>query len=116
MKVRKQQCSACPWKKTTVPDADIPGGYCVDKHRALRGTIAEPASLQQMVTPNLRMMACHESDPTDPYPCVGWLVHQLGPGNNLALRLRAMDGRFNDLQTVGPQHECIEDTLPEGAT
>lgn len=114
MKVRKRQCKACPWKKSTVPDRDIPGGYCADKHRALRDTIAEPASLRQMVTPSLRIMACHESNPTDAYPCVGWLVHQLGPGNNLALRLMAASsGQFNGLQTIGPQHECIEDTLPE---
>ena len=60
------------------------------------------------------MMACHESKPEDEYPCVGWLMQQLGPGNNIALRLRAMDGRFDELELVGEQHETLEATLPGG--
>lgn len=111
MTVRKKQCKACPWKKSTVPDCDIPGGYDVSKHQRLSGTIAEPSSLHGLADP-VRMMACHESTGGEEYPCVGWLVHQLGPGNNIALRLRATDGRFNDLVTEGEQHECFEDTLP----
>lgn len=61
----------------------------------------------------LHVMACHEAKLNKEYPCVGWLVNQLGPGNNLLLRLQARDGRFNKLQTVGPQHERFEDTLPD---
>jgi hypothetical protein len=113
MKVRKKQCKACPWKVSTVPDEDIPGGYCVERHRNLKSTIAEPASLDFLAGGTQSMMACHESDPeVEQYPCVGWLVQQLGPGNNIALRMLALDGRFSELETFGEQHETLEDTLP----
>ncbi len=112
MKVRKKQCKACPWKVSTVPDVDIPGGYCATKHANLKETIAEPASIAFLSGEKRRMMACHESDPDTEYPCVGWLIHQLGPGNNIALRMLARDGRFSELETVGEQHETFEDTLP----
>ncbi len=61
----------------------------------------------------LRIMACHETPPGKELPCVGWLANQLGPGNNLALRLAVMTGRVDgNVQTVGEQHERFEDTLP----
>lgn len=116
MKVRKTQCKACPWKVSTVPTADIPGGYCETKHAALDRTIAGKLPVeQQLVADTLRIMACHESTNQGEYPCVGWLVNQLGPGNNILLRLSARDGRFSDLRTVGPQHPTFEDTLPKKA-
>jgi Family of unknown function (DUF6283) len=102
-----RQCAKCPWKKDVDPRA-IPRGYDVAKHRALADTIAEPGVLA--FDGPLRIMACHESHAT---PCVGWLVHQLGPGNNLKLRLAVIAGRVSaDVETVGPQHERFEDTLP----
>lgn len=59
-------------------------------------------------------MACHETKLGGELPCVGWLVHQLGPGNNIGLRLAVIHGRVDgNVQTVGPQHETFEDTLPE---
>ncbi len=91
--------------------SDIPGGYSVDKHRALSCTIAEPGSARGLGGP-LRLMACHESKPGKERPCAGWLEHQLGTGNNLALRLAAMSGRIPVPVTVGEQHERFEDTLP----
>lgn len=111
MRVRKKQCKACPWKKSTVPDADIPGGYCATKHANLASTIKTEANLADLGEA-LILMACHEAKPGAEYPCVGWLVHQLGPGNNLPLRLLALDGRFAGLEVVGEQHERFEDTLP----
>ena len=58
-------------------------------------------------------MACHETTGGKELPCVGWLVHQLGPGNNIVLRLMAASGRIDaNVKTVGPQHETLEDTLP----
>lgn len=110
MKVRNKQCRLCPWKKSTRP-ADIPDGYCITKHRDLEATIAEPGRLSPGP---LMAMACHESKNGAEYPCVGWLAQQLGPGNNLALRLLALDGRFAKLKTVGPQHDRLEDTLGDG--
>lgn len=110
---RDKQCKACPWKVSTVPDEDIPGGYCETKHRNLKRTIAKPGDTSFLAgEEGIRMMACHESTGSKNRPCVGWLVHQLGIGNNIRLRLRALDGRFGELETFGEQHKRFEDTLP----
>lgn len=105
----RRQCKKCPWKTGTDPH-DIPNGYEEERHRALRSTVAEPADLRRGT---LRVMACHETPVGNEIPCVGWLVHQLGPGNNLALRIAVAVGRIDgNVQTVGPQHKRFEDTLP----
>jgi Family of unknown function (DUF6283) len=110
----RRQCKACPWRKSTRPARDIPGGYDVDKHRRLAGTIAEPGVLGTSC--ELRLMACHESMPGREIVCVGWLAHQLGPGNNLPLRLAVIAGRIDGrFELSGAQHERFEDTLPRGA-
>lgn len=57
-------------------------------------------------------MACHETPPGAEKPCVGWLHHQLGRGNNFGLRLRYMRGDFGEIEVVGEQHPTFEDTLP----
>lgn len=104
---RTVQCAKCPWRKSTDP-RKIPNGYSVKKHKALKGTIAE--GLRSMFTPRLRIMACHEEHEAH---CVGWLVNQLGVGNNIGLRLsmrRYENAR--EIQTIGEQHERFEDTLP----
>ena len=103
------QCQKCPWKTSTDP-FDIPAGYCPIKHANLRNTIASGIQLGG----TLRVMACHESKLGKELPCVGWLAHQLGPGNNILLRIRAMrDRSLTDFELVGEQHERFEDTLPE---
>lgn len=107
--VRTQQCKACPWKKGVRPERDIPGGYCETKHEALERTIAKPGDIRLGV-----MMACHESPVGAEQACVGWVAHQLGDGNNIGLRMLAMDGRYNNLKLDGPQHTRFEDTLPKG--
>lgn len=105
----RRQCKKCPWKTSTDPN-DIPGGYSEKLHAGLKKTIAEPARLP---TGPLHLMACHEFPKSAEKPCVGWLVHQLGPGNNIVLRLMAASGRIDaNVKTVGPQHETLEDTLP----
>lgn len=110
MKKPRVQCKQCPWKKGSNP-RDIPGEYSEEKHHALTRTIAEPGVLRGE---GLRMMACHETPNGRELPCVGWLVQQLGPGNNLDLRLAVMQGRVDDnVKTVGPQHKYLEDTFPE---
>lgn len=102
------QCAKCPWKKSTDP-YDIPNGYSKKKHENLSCTIATPGDFHHR-----RMMACHETPPGAELPCVGWLVHQLGPGNNIGLRLLVITGQVDaNVATVGPQHECFEDTLPK---
>ena len=113
----KRQCKACPWKVSTVPERDIPGGYCVEKHKGLAATVADPANPKQLLSRKIKVMACHESDPERPFACVGWLANQLGRGNNLALRLMVLsDPSMADFELDGPQHETIEDTLPKGKT
>lgn len=110
----RRQCAKCPWKKSTDP-RDIPGGYSQDLHAGLASTIAEPGSLRP--AGSMRMMACHETNVGAELPCVGWLANQIGPGNNLALRLRVMVGEVDgDVETVGEQHERFEDTLPPAGT
>lgn len=109
----RRQCAKCPWRKGVDP-FDIPGGYCPIKHAALRKTIASPGDLGDVAGGTLHLMACHESKPCKEIPCVGWLVHQLGPGNNILLRLQVSSGRIDaNVKTVGPQHASLEDTLPK---
>ncbi len=106
----RRQCAKCPWKRGANP-REIPGGYSERKHAALTSTIAEPGVL--VLNGTLRLMACHETTKRRELPCVGWLAHQLGEGNNLDLRLAVMQGRVDgDIELVGPQHERFEDTLP----
>lgn len=108
-KIRKQ-CEKCPWKVGSNP-RDIPGDYNEDKHRGLARTIAEPG---KFTLGGIHIMACHETPPGRELPCVGWLHNQLGVGNNLGLRMLAMQGKVSThVRVVGRQHERFEDTLPE---
>lgn len=105
---RTAQCQKCPWRKDVDPH-DIPDGYCETKHAALSDTIAKEGDMSGIGGP-LRVMACHE---TQDAHCVGWLVNQAGPGNNIGLRLRLMTCDNADrIRLVGEQHETFEDTLP----
>jgi len=102
---RVVQCEKCPWLVGVDPH-DIPNGYSEAKHRALERTIAHPGSLSDSGA----AMACHEMDKAH---CIGWLVNQLGPGNNIGLRIRMIfceNAKFIKLR--GEQHETFEDTLP----
>jgi hypothetical protein len=61
----------------------------------------------------LRIMACHETVVGAEVPCVGWLQNQLD-NDNFGLRLAVSRGRVSgDVETVGPQHECLADTFPD---
>ena len=109
--MKRLQCAKCPWKVTTNPH-EIPDDYGVEKHKALKSTIAE--GLSSLLGPN-RMMACHETgyDGEDPLPCVGYLHNQLGEGNNLGLRLAVIQGRVDGRYELdGEQHPDLEATLP----
>lgn len=101
------QCAKCPWRKSTDPST-IPNGYCAKKHAALESTIARDGRMFG----KLHMMACHESPVGHEVPCAGWLENQLGVGNNIALRLLAIEGRVPSFRTSGAQHLRFEDTLP----
>lgn len=58
-------------------------------------------------------MACHESMPGSETYCIGWLIHQLGPGNNIGLRFRMLNYDLSGVELDGDQHERFEDTLPK---
>ncbi len=61
----------------------------------------------------LRIMACHETPTTHELPCVGWIAHQAGEGNNVRLRMAIAQGSVDaNVETVGDQHSSFEDTLP----
>jgi len=109
----RTQCKKCPWRKGVDPH-DIPDGYDVEKHKALRSTIAEPGDLSTLLTP-LRVMACHDSPTGQEKPCVGWLHNQL-QGSNLGLRNAVRVGRISsEYELRGEQHATFDDTLPTEA-
>lgn len=106
---RTVQCAKCPWKVSTNP-RDIPNGYCETKHRALESTIARDLSINRKQP----AMACHHSTGDDQMFCIGWLVNQLGPGNNIGLRMAMMNySNAKDIKVKGRQHDRFEDTLPK---
>lgn len=107
---RTTQCAKCPWRKDVDP-YEIPNGYDVDKHKALKSTIARDvcSSLRQQSA-----MACHE---THDAHCIGWLINQLGLGNNIGLRIQMLScENIKSLRTAGEQHSRFEDTLPKRRT
>lgn len=106
---RTKQCAKCPWRKDVDPN-DIPDGYSQVKHCALKSTIAtDPLESLR----HNKAMACHESSPDEEMHCIGWLMNQLGPGNNIAMRIRMMScGNADKIKLVGEQHDHFEDTLP----
>lgn len=107
---RLRQCAKCPWKVGVDPH-DIPNGYSRERHEALASTIAEPGAL--MHTGAKHIMSCHEHDSEERVHCVGWLHHQLGVGNNIALRMQILScDNIGSLRVDGEQHQRFEDTLP----
>jgi hypothetical protein len=103
---RTVQCTSCPWRVETNPH-DIPNGYCEVKHAALERTIANP---NDGIFGPRTVMACHE---TDEAHCLGWLSNQLGPGNNIGMRIRMMScENASKIRLRGEQHQTFKDTLP----
>lgn len=102
---RCKQCEKCPWKVSTDP-SDIPNGYDIDKHKNLKGTISK--GMESLS--NAKAMACHE---THEGYCVGWLVNQLGVGNNLGLRMRMRNYDLSEVEVFGEQHDNFTDTIKE---
>jgi hypothetical protein len=110
---RTVQCAKCPWKKSTNPH-DIPNGYDFEKHKRLNKTIAKEGLfnlVKALAASEIHIMACHEAHED---PCLGWLMHQIGPGNNVPLRLKYFAcENLGEVKLIGPQHENFEDTLPK---
>lgn len=104
---RERQCRKCPWKVGVNP-RDIPNGYSVRRHRALQNTIAKC----DLNLKDVRAMACHESKVGEDTHCIGWLMNQLGPGNNIGLRMQMLSYDLSRVRTVGLQHKHFAHTLP----
>ena len=107
------QCKTCPWKVSTVPERDIPNGYCVELHESLRDTIQ--SGLESLFCGEMAM-SCHYSKPGEDFACAGWLHNQLGPGNNIAVRLAIATGQLPVPEVDGDQHETFDATLPKKKT
>lgn len=107
---RVKQCEKCPWKVSTNP-LEIPNGYTVEKHKALKSTISDPNNpLSFIQQKQLKVMACHE---THNAHCIGWIYNQINQGNNIALRLQMLScENYSQLEIEGKQHEKFEDTIP----
>lgn len=103
---RTKQCKKCPWLIGVDPH-DIPNGYTEGEHRALENTIARDP-IKSLA--NHSVMACRE---THDAHCIGWLINQIGPGNNIGLRLRMIScENAGGIRLRGDQHATFEDTLP----
>lgn len=112
---RVRQCKDCPWKVSANPH-DIPDEYSVEKHQALKATIADGSGSPEEIMGNgpLRVMACHKSTKGHEAHCIGWLHNQIGTGNNIALRLQMLTCENGaDIEIDGPQHATFADTLPK---
>lgn len=103
---RTTQCNKCPWRKGVDPN-DIPGGYSLEKHKALEATIAKDGELNF----DRKSMACHEMHDGH---CIGWVHNQLNHGNNIGLRIKMLScGNADKIRIKGEQHDNFQDTIPK---
>lgn len=102
------QCKSCPWRVDCVPDRDIPN-YVPGMHVNLDKTIK--SGIDTMFRKVRHVMACHYSKPGEEFPCAGWLHNQIGPGNNLGVRISVMAGKMPVPMVDGEQYETFEETL-----
>ncbi len=101
---RQKQCKTCPWKQSVVPSRDVPR-YNRAQHEKLAHDMQQGG--------HQRIMACHKTNEGKERPCVGWLYNQLGPGNNIPLRLKVRGQKFTlDLDT-DDQHATFAESLQE---
>lgn len=103
---RTKQCAKCPWRKDS--DAYQIDAYNLYKHKQLTNTIT-----QSYKSEPLHVMACHESPDGDESYCLGWLMNQIGIGNNIGLRMRMLNcTNLSEVSLVGMQHTSFNETLP----
>jgi hypothetical protein len=106
-----RQCKTCPWKVGA--DVALIPNYQRDQHEKLTCTIADGPYVPAAGI--LRAMACHYSTERKNKPCIGWIYNQLGPGNNIGVRLAVMTGRLPVPKIDGDQYETFEETLGKRA-
>lgn len=101
-----RQCKSCPWIRGSKTE-DIPN-YDAKLHRELSETIQG----LELDMESLRIMACHFSELGEEETCVGWMHNQLGEGNNLALRIKALSEQWDhDYNLVGDQVDNFDETF-----
>lgn len=105
-----RQCPTCPWKVGA--DVNLIPNYRPDMHAKLTCTIASDERVP-LPGATLRLMACHYSTERKNKPCVGWLHHQIGVGNNIGVRLAVMNSQLPVPKVEGDQYETFEETLNE---
>lgn len=104
---RTKQCKNCPWKVES--DLSKIPNYQEDLHKGLSSTIADQNSCSLSST---NVMACHHSKEGQEEHCIGWLVNQLGVGNNIGMRLRMSScENSKDIEVFGEQYQNFEDTI-----
>lgn len=102
-----KQCKNCPDS-----DPNAISGYSLEMHQDLENTIADPGTIN--FGREIRAMACHNSTDEEQFHCIGWLVHQLGVGNNIGLRMQMWNcENASEIEVFGEQHQRLEDTLPD---
>ena len=105
-----KQCRTCPWRKRSRV-ADIPN-YQRSLHESLISTIANSDGNISKINEPVRIMACHYSKDGAELECIGWLMNQLGAGNNIPLRIRMMGcSNTSEIKLDGAQKETFEETF-----
>lgn len=101
-----KQCLTCPWRVEATLD-EIPD-YDADQHRDLGQTCNQ----EGLASLDSHLMACHYSKSADQRPCIGWLIHAVGDGNNIIARLYLREiTNTNEIETFGDQHTSFAATL-----
>jgi hypothetical protein len=100
-----KQCKTCPWRVAVTPSRDVPD-YDPGIYDRMRSTLR--SGIETLSEKTRVIMECHNGKRGDNRACAGWLHHQLGIGNNLAVRLAVSVGRLPVPKVVGEQHEDLE--------
>ena len=101
-----KQCKTCPWRVDVKPARDVPSfdpGIYDRMKASLRSGVESMAEKTRIV------MECHSGKRGSKIPCAGWLHHQLGVGNNFAVRLSVISGRLPAPKIAGEQHIDLDD-------
>ena len=108
--LKTKQCRHCPWRK----DSDLSKipNYSRAQHEDLENTIADDGNLTGLGK-SLNVMACHNKQISgEDLTCIGWLVNQVGVGNNIPARIQLLSyDNGNEIETFGEQFETFEETL-----
>ena len=107
---RIKQCKNCPWK-IKINIHTIPNGYDSKAHNNL---LENTPKEYEFFPDKLNIMACHHSNDKDNMYCIGWLFNALGEGNNIPMRIKAMNiENISEIKVYGKQHTNFNDLKPK---